>query len=240
MSDDDARLIFVSHVNARLVAYDWPFIKMYQAEISAYWQRRLVEKPAMFNGQVLMQCRGHIAGDCFDAEYFQLDYASFVTWQAMGSPETQGMQTRNGFGLGALRSRDGAYLLGVMGQHTHNAGKIYFPGGTPDTGDIMPHGSVDLAGSVMRELEEETGLMPQDVTPGAGWHVVIGRGRVAFMRDVFIDLPALEAQAMIRDRLSRQQEPELSDIVIARAATDIDNERMPMFMQIFLSHMFKT
>lgn len=240
MSEEQHLLVVVRQVRARLVDYDWPFMAENRTEIATYWQRRIAEKPAMFNGQVLMQCRGEVAGDSFEADYFQLDFASLVAWQAMGAPQTEGVQTRNGFALAALRSRDGAYLMGVMGQHTHNAGKVYFPGGTPDTGDIMDDGSVDLAGSVMRELEEETGLMPHEVSSGDAWHLVLGRARVAFLRDVFIDLPATEVQALIRDRLSRQTQPELDDIAIARSTADIDKAHMPVFMQMFLTHNFKT
>jgi 8-oxo-dGTP pyrophosphatase MutT (NUDIX family) len=240
VSEQAERLLSVRQISARLVSHDWSFVARHAADIAGYWRQRTAEKPAMFNGKVLMQCNGHVAGDSFHAEYFQLDYASMVAWHAMGCPQTDGFHIRNGFALGALRSRDGAHLMGVMGQHTHNAGKVYFPGGTPDDSDVKPDGTVDLAGSVLRELEEETGLSPHDVGVGDTWQVAPARERVAFLRDIFIDLPAVEARALIRDRLSRQAEPEFDDIVIVRSAADIDAARMPLFMQIFLAQAFTT
>jgi 8-oxo-dGTP pyrophosphatase MutT (NUDIX family) len=233
-------IIAISSIDARLVGYDWPFMTERRADIAAHWDRLNVDKPAMFNGQVLLQCRGVVDGDVFRADYFQLDYASFIAWHRRDYPQIPGAQIRNGFAMGALRTRDGAYLMGVMGQHTANADKIYFAAGTPDTGDVTADGRVDLAGSVMRELEEETGLMAHEVTEGDNWRVVLSDERVAFMRDVFIDLPAAEARALIMDRLSRQEQPELDDIAIARSVADIDRARMPVFMQTFLTHVFKT
>ena len=227
-------------VTARRIDFDWPFRRERAGEIATHWQAMKAEKPAMFNGQVLLQCRGEINADGFSADYFELDFASFIAWHRWGYPQQGGAQIRNGFAMGALRGRDGAYVMGVMADHTVNAGRIYFAAGTPDPGDVKADGTVDLAGSVMRELEEETGLLPSEVSVGEGWRVILSDERVVFMRDLVIDLPGEEARALIRDRLSRQSEPELADIVLARSAADIDEARMPLFMQVFLRDVFKT
>ena len=61
--------------------------------------------------------------------YFETDYADFVAWRDFGHP---GEPVENCFSMAALRSADGAFLLGEMAAHTVNAGRIYFPAGTPD------------------------------------------------------------------------------------------------------------
>ena len=63
------------------------------------------------------------------ASYFETDFAAFLAWRDWGFPDES---VFNGFGMGALRCTDGAYVLGEMGAHTANAGRIYFPSGTPD------------------------------------------------------------------------------------------------------------
>ena len=95
-------------------------------------------------------------GDRLRASYFETDFASFLAWRDWGFPDRD---VFNGFGMGALRCSDGAFLLGEMADHTANAGRIYFPAGTPDLDDVKL-GAVDIAGSIAREIEEETGLTP--------------------------------------------------------------------------------
>lgn len=233
-------IIPIRDVEARRVDFVWPFMHERADEIAAHWQALKAEKPAMFNGQVLLQCRGEINDDRFSADYFELDFASFIAWHRWGYPQQGAARIRNGFAMGALRSRDGAFVMGVMADHTVNAGRIYFAAGTPDPSDVLADGTVDLAGSVMRELEEETGLLASEVSVGDGWRIILSGERVVFMRDLVIDLSGEQARALIRDRLSRQSEPELADIALARSAADIDEARMPLFMQVFLRDVFKT
>ena len=85
--------------------------------------------------------------------------------------------------MAALRSSDGAFLLGVMGGHTATAGQIYFAAGTPDPNDIVGD-TVDLDGGVMRELTEETGLGLADVERQDGWTATPLGQRIALMKIV--------------------------------------------------------
>lgn len=222
-------------VEARVEPFDWSFVAQHAAEIERVWMAETGAKPGMFDGEVLIQHRGEVAGDVFRAAYGFTRYKAFLAWNRLGCP---GIPVRNGFAMAALQSREGAYLLGVMAEGTANAGKIYFAAGTPDRNDVTAEGEVDLAGSVIRELEEETGLSSRDVVIEPRWRAVMGRHRVAFMRPVRLDLPADEARRMILDRMRALPEQELSDIVIARDARDIDPTRMPPFQRAFLEDAF--
>ena len=132
------------------------------------------------------------AGDRFGACYFEADFASFLAWRDWGFPDRG---VFNGFGMGALRGSDGAFVLGEMGQHTANAGRIYFPSGTPDLDDLSD-GAVDIAGSVAREVEEETGLTPADYRAAAHWDCVVAGAAIAMIRMLNVEVTgeALRAQ----------------------------------------------
>jgi len=120
----------------------------------------------------------------------------FLAWRDWGFPDKD---VFNGFGMGALRCADGAFVMGEMAGHTANAGRVYFPAGTPDLDDI-DGGMVDIVGSVTREVEEETGLRVhawtgplyevEAVAPDMGWHMRCEvHLAVAFTGDVRIDDP---------------------------------------------------
>ncbi len=237
MSGDvaDGTIVRISRVDARVEAYDWAFAREDAEGIVAHWAKISAGKPAMFNGRIMLQHRAAIRDGVFEAGYFETDYAAFMTWRDAGHP---GPVIRNGFAMAALRASDGAFLCGKMGGHTANAGKVYFAAGTPDREDVRPDGTLDLAGSVTRELGEETGLRLDELSVGEGWTAVIEQGRIAFMREVGIDLPAEEARALMLGRMKELEEEELSDIVVIRSLVDTQAHDMPVFMRRYLAHIF--
>lgn len=232
----DGTVLSLREIEAELVAYDWAFARERQAEIAAYWASRHQNAPAMFDGRVLLQCEGHVDGGIFRARYFETAYSNMLAWLHMGVP---GRLPRNGFAMAALRAQDGAFLLGKMGPNTANAGKVYFAAGTPDLEDVTPQGRVDLAGSVTRELMEETGLRLDEVRVGSGWCAVFAEKRVAFMREVAIEASAEAARRLILERMAALHEEELSDIVIIRSMADCAAHDMPSFMLDYLAYVFR-
>ena len=121
-----------------------------------------------------------------------------------------------------------------MGSHTANAGKVYFPAGTPEPDDVLADGTVDLAGSVLRELEEETGLRPEEVDATDKWDVVLAGGRTAMMREVRVPMTAEALRDRTRSFIAGEARPELADVRIVRGPEDIDTDAMPVFMQAYL------
>lgn len=223
----------VSTLDLAVEAWAWPFAQARRAEIDAYFADRQRERPAMWNGRVLLGRNPVVAGDRFISGYFETDFASFLAWRDWGFPDST---VFNGFGMGALRCADGAFVLGEMGQHTSTAGRIYFPSGTPDLDDIRD-GKVDISGSIARELEEETGLVPGDYRSEADWHCVSTGHAVAMIRILHVDMPGDALRGRIEGNLALQRLPELSAIHLVRGTRDL-NSAMPRFVTAFIEAQF--
>jgi 8-oxo-dGTP pyrophosphatase MutT (NUDIX family) len=209
---------------------DWPFAATSAEAIAAHWRGLVADKPRLFDGEILLQYDWRIEKGLYRSRYLAARYSAFLAWRDFGFP---GQPMRNGFAMAALRAADGAFLLGEMGPHTANPGRVYFAAGTPDRDDIRD-GKVDLAGSVTRELFEETGLTALDVRVEDSWVLVEDGPRAAFMRPVRIDRPASEARDLMLTRMRGLEDDELSDIVIVRRREDLDPARMPAFMIAYL------
>ena len=211
----------------------WPFAEQRRADIDAHFALKQGEKPQLFNGRVLLARHPVFSPDRFSADFFETDFASFLAWRDWGFPDTS---VFNGFGMGALRCSDGAFVMGEMGRHTANAGRIYFPSGTPDLDDIRGD-AVDIAGSVAREVEEETGLAPADYRAGAEWDCVVSGVAVAMIRVLDVDGSGDALRARIEANLARQHQPELAAIHLVRGRSDL-TAAMPRFVTAFIERQF--
>jgi 8-oxo-dGTP pyrophosphatase MutT (NUDIX family) len=230
-------IIRLRGLESRFVPAPWPFAEENGPEIEQHWAALIAQNPALWNGTVLLQHTWDLSDGLYCGSYMPVSYASFLAWRTLGNPAPA---VRNGFSMAALQSADGAYILGVMASHTANPGKIYFAAGTPDPDDVTADGKVNLAGSLRRELFEETGLTPDEVTFGDEWTLALDGWRAAFLQPARIDLPAEEAQRLIRGRLPHVKHPELADVVVVRSLDDIDAARMPGFCTAFLAHALAT
>jgi len=224
----------VTSIDICVTPYDWPFLRQARAEIDAFWRELSADKPHVYDGRVLLLHQQEWQGTYFRAEAFETSYSAFMTWKRLGFPDAQ---VTNFFGMAALRTQDGAFLLGEMGPHTANAGQSYFPAGTPEPADVTGM-HVDLAASVTRECLEETGLALSELDLRDQWTAVITHGQIAFMRDLRLPMDAQSAKRRIEANLAREETPEFSRIHIVRAPKDAHGLIMPSFMQPFLDFSF--
>jgi hypothetical protein len=224
-----ADLMRVEILDLSLGHYDWAFARERRAEIDAHFEKLRQEKPSMWNGRVLLMNSFEVAESALRGDCFETDFASFVAWRDFGFPD---LSVKNVFALGALQGSDGGYVLGVMGAHTMNAGKIYFPGGTPDPSDIRG-GKVDLEASVRREVEEETGLAPAEFEIESGWLCIPAGPMIALFKTMRSRETAGRLRQRILDHIDREADPELAGAVVIHGAGDI-HRMMPCFIQTFL------
>ncbi|MGL4241792.1 MAG: NUDIX hydrolase [Beijerinckiaceae bacterium] len=230
----DVAILPLKTLDAVYESVPWAFAEERRDDIAAVWARSSAGKPQMFDGTVLMQHRWRIVDGVYETAYAPVSYSSFIAWPQLGKP---GPQRRNGFAMAALRADDGAFILGVMGPQTFNAGKIYFPGGTPDMDDVTPDGRVDLATSMIRELKEETALADDEFTVSPAWTLVVDGHRAAFLKAARLRYPADEARRVILSRLGRT-DGELSDIAVVRHPADIDERMTPEFAKAYMLSAF--
>ncbi len=228
----------VDEIEARVERREWAFARDHAGAIAAHWRGLVAEKPASFDGRVLMLSHSekHAVGGrrVLRSAHFETSFSAFIAWRDFGFPDPS---VKNCFAMAALCGDDGAFVLAEMGAHTANAGKIYFPAGTPDPEDVVGD-RLDLGGSVLRELEEETGLTPAEVSLAGDWLLVEAGPRLACMRLARVSAPAAELARDLNARIALQTHRELAGVLVARDAGDLDPTRMPDFIVAYLRRMF--
>jgi 8-oxo-dGTP pyrophosphatase MutT (NUDIX family) len=225
--------VHIDRLELTVAPQRWAFADERRADIDAYFAALQREKPAIWNGRVLLLHHQVVSGGVFRGAYLETDYASFAAWRHWGRP---GAAVCDCFSAAAIVAADGAFLLGVMGAHTFNAGRSYFPCGTPDPDDIVA-GQVDLDFSVRRELKEETGFDLTEFAAEPGWTTVVDLPLIAHIKVLRSRDSAEALRARVLGHLARERQPELADIRIVRGPADFD-PTMPRFVTTFLAQRF--
>ena len=236
MTPDAPRIDEIDDIHIDVEARAWPFAIDQSEAIDRHWEKRRAVTPHLFNGRVFLNFERRVEAQgerrLLKGTASAVDFKAFLAWRDFGFPDGG---VRNCFAMAALLSADGAFMLGRMSEKTANAGKIYFPAGTPDLGDVK-NGALDLAGSVARELEEETGIGADEVVFAPGWTVVFEGPRIACMKITRSPLTASEIEAQFKDFLTREKDPELVALHPVFSVRDLDEQRMPGFMLRYLRH----
>lgn len=228
-------IVEVDGLDARVESFDWPFAAERAQAIDRHWAAESAKRGGkLWNGRVLL-CREprvetRAGAHIFAARFFETDFKTFLAFRDWSFPDRS---VRNCFAMAALRAADGPYLLARMGAHTANAGRIYFAAGTPDPNDVVGD-RLDLEGSVLRELAEETGLTRADVEEAPGYTLVMSGGRIACLKEMRARMGADAAVARVRDFLVRENEPEIDGLVPVASTRDLKPDRMPDFIVAYL------
>ena len=214
----------VSAVDIRLVPGQWPAPASLRERIPEIWGWLRAANPNLWDGRVLgVSARGGggpptIEGGVLIGEAREDSYSAFLTWRQLGFPE---IGVRNLFGSAVIVTADRALLLGLMAETTANAGIIYPPGGSLEPGDVGADGQVDVLGSIVRELQEETGLDAAEARVGATIAIFDGP-RVSLGRLFHFADTAAQLQSRVRGNLARQTDRELADVVVIRTVADLE------------------
>lgn len=229
MIDPEVRLITECILKAGV--REWEFAQSNAGQIDAHWQRRSASNRAFFNGRVFMLAGYRLSGGTFEGELMQVEFKQFLYWKDTGCPDKTVFDV---FGSGLIRSRDGAVLLGRQRPGNLNEGFVYLPGGFIDPRDTGAGGRVDIRASVLREVEEETGLGPEQFTVRDEFLVTTTGQQVSIAVDLVSGEDGRSLQARVRRALSADGDSELDDVILVGALGDLAGSKVPAYADMLL------
>lgn len=214
-----------SRVSARLdEAMRWNFEATNASDISRIWNFLKTRQPKLFNGSVLMSHKASGDRELLKIGLLRTSYAAFIAWRELSQPDRSAKLC---FPIAAMKTTDDFYLLGTMAPHTSNSGLSYFPSGTLNDDDVLEDGTVTLEHSLIRELEEETGLRPADYDLDDGWIRIENDVRCALFKEARLNFSKTEVSKRIEAFLESQIDPELSEILFVKDKSDLIGLSMP-------------
>ena len=233
---ESLRIFEVDSLICRRVAFVWPYERVNASAIRSHWITRSRQTPSIFDGRVLLANHVETKKDrdvsSLRLEVYETSFSAFLAWRDTGWPDRA---VFNFFSMPAIRSCDGCFLVGEMTKDHSSAGALFFPGGTPDPSDVDSTGHVDLLGSLTRELTEETGLDAYRGQLRPRWTIIIDGQRIACIRT--IDWPETGEFLVVeaRRRIAAQSSPELADVHLFNAPSELSDPRLPPYMTAFLA-----
>lgn len=214
----------------------WRFAEDHRDAIDRHWERRSKENPSFFNGTVCILGPRDLRDAEFHGTLIATEFKAYLFWREHGTP---GRTVNDCFGAALIRSCDGHVLFGRQRAGNINAGLVYPPGGFIDRSDADDTGRVDIAGSISREMAEETGLSAGEVTPVPGFLMASAGPHIALAVLYRVEQTAETLQTAMRAHIAKEARPELDDIVILRSMQDIEPET-PEYAKRLLRALFET
>jgi 8-oxo-dGTP pyrophosphatase MutT (NUDIX family) len=108
------------------------------------------------------------------------------------------------------------------------------PGGFIDARDVDASGLVDIRASVLREVTEETGLTPADLSVGPNYLVTFCGQQVSIAVEIRANCEAAPLVSRIRRYLESDPSSELEDVVVVRTSSDVAALAVPAYARALL------
>lgn len=218
----------------KLCAWDqpWAYADTHRAAIDEHWCSVMAAGASYFNGTVYLTRHFVADGSSLNAQLSPVEFKTYLYWRDQGFPNV-GML--DGFGSALIRSRDGAIVLVRQRPGNINSGLYYLPGGFIDPRDVGTDGAIDIRASVVREVQEETGLGSTDVILDPGFWVTRAGTQLSFAVGLRSALDTEELLAQIWLHIRDHPDGELDDAMAVRAALDFAELPMPPYARLLLS-----
>lgn len=190
-----------------------------KSEIGANWDEELRANPTLFNGDFFMAEQAHINGDAFEAVYKRTRFKTMMHWKK----NRTSLKPWHVFAVGVIVSNDNTLIAGRMASSTAAAGRVYFPAGSFDEGDVRNE-IIDIEGNMRREVLEETAI---DLADAQGFdssiYLVTADCSIALFRRYYFDLSSQELLARIRRHIAAELISELDDVVAVASSADMSD-----------------
>lgn len=224
--------VAVARLDIRVSPEPLAYRARHAAVIEARWARAQAANPHLYDGPILLFSGVAIEpGERLVARAHRTNFAALLALVADGDPLGE---AKNLFGGAAVIGSDGGIVLGVMGVTTAFPGDVKLVGGTPDEADVAADGSVDIVGSIRRELGEETGLDAAAAEIDADCAVIVDGPLVAVIARIRFPEPAAAIAARVEAFLAADPNPELAAVAVVRRGDDLDALQLPGYTRSFL------
>ncbi len=220
----------IAACDLRVRQWRWPLAERDAAAIDSDWQRRKSVPNQLFNGQIYLFSDYTLGSDRLEGTLFQTDFKTLLYWRSL--PYAASDSVREASGASLIRSAEGHLLFGRQGPGQLNTGLIYPPSGVIDDNDVIDD-VIDIDASIQRELSEETGLSPADLSRVPGYHVATVGVHVTIGIEWRSPLPVAQLRERILAFTRTLSQPELEDIAILRRGDALPLSIMPPHARVF-------
>jgi 8-oxo-dGTP pyrophosphatase MutT (NUDIX family) len=204
-----------------------PLYLVHEQEIESNWEREATANPHLFNGQMVLQRyltydRGVIRGVAH-----VIPYSTLLWWRKRSDPEG----ALHLFGFAVIVSSDGAIIAIRMSERTANPGQVYCAAGSLDLSDIVD-GKLDVAGNMIREVREETGLDLSEAEADQHFYASHRDNRIVAFRLYRFPVTSAELAARIEAHMPHDEEQEIDGVVVIRSADHAAHKYNPLMLPI--------